>query len=333
MKKVLIVHLHGIGDWMMFSSSLKELERHNYKIDVVTGLDPTHNFLNDCNFNITYHQNLRKSSSAIKIFFHLFFNKFNYDHIFITAGMTDFKLFLFQFSFIFKKNVYALSNQKFPIFLIQTIKYNFNFHKTINNQNLVFSFLKLPGYINNYPYYLPISNKKIENKFEKNSIIIHPGNDAKNAYRRYPLDLYINLISKILYNNLASQIYIILGPGELNLADIIVKQLELYISINKVIIIKSPEFTDLINLFSYSKLFITNDSGLAHIAAAFDIKIINIYGPANPSDTSPISRNQIIVQPDINIECMPCVKIGGKYGCKEQTCLRSIDPQILYNLI
>jgi ADP-heptose:LPS heptosyltransferase len=317
----------------MFSSSLKELENYKYKIEIVTGLDPTYHFLKDCNFNITYHQNLRKRGAAVKIFFHLFFMKFKYEKIFITAGMTDFKLFLFQFAFIFKKNVSALSCNSYPIFLIHTLKYNFNLHKTINNQHLVFSFLQLSGYNNILPYYLPMENIREVILTDKNSIILHPGNDAINAYRRYPLESYINLILKILNSNSTNQIYIILGPGELDLADEIIKQLRIFVANGKVTLLKSPKFNEIINLFATSMLFITNDSGLAHIAAAFDIRIINIYGPANPSDTSPISKNQIIVKPEIKIECMPCVKIGGKYGCKEQTCLRSIDPEFIYNLI
>jgi ADP-heptose:LPS heptosyltransferase len=333
LNKILLIHLHGIGDWMMFSSSLRELERRDYKIDVITGLDPTYSFLKETNYNIIFHQNLRKNFSALKIFLFVFLNAHRYQHVFITAGMTDIKLFFFQFAFCFKRNVFALTNESYPIFLINKIKYDFNYHKTINNQKLVFKLLNIENYTQELPYYLPtISISHIE-KSNNKTVVIHPGNDAKNAFRRYPIDMYIELIRLVLFNNKASEIIIILGPGELNLEKILLDDLFDFINNQKVKIIKSPKFIEIIELFSNSSIFITNDSGLAHIAAASNIKIINIYGPAEPSDTSPISFNQIIVKPTITLECMPCVKVGGKHGCIDKTCLRSINPMVIYDYV
>jgi ADP-heptose:LPS heptosyltransferase len=333
LNKVLVIHLHGIGDWMMFSSSLRELERKDYKIDVITGLDPTYLFLKENNYNILYHQNLRKNFSAIKIFFFVFFNASKYQHVFITAGMKDIKLFFFQFAFLLKRNVSALTNESYPIFFVNKIKYDFNYHKTINNQKLVFKYLNIENYIQELPYYLPALSINNIQKSNNKAVVIHPGNDAKNSFRRYPIDMYIELIRLILFNNKASEIFIILGPGELNLEEILLDGLFDLINSHKIKIIKSPKFIDIIQLFLNSSMFITNDSGLAHIAAASNIKIINIYGPANPSDTSPISHNQIIVKPTITLECMPCVKVGGKHGCNDRTCLRSINPKVIYDLV
>jgi len=317
----------------MFSSSIRELENHNYKIDVITGLDPTFNFLKESNYNVIFHQNLRKRFSSIKIFFYIFLHARKYKHIFITAGMTDKKLFIFQFAFLFKRNVSALTNNFYPIYFINKIKYDFNYHKTINNQKLVFRYLKLQNFNTELPYYLPIlSNNNIGDQANK-VIVIHPGNDAKNTFRRYPIEKYIDLINLILINKKAKKINIILGPSELNLEEILVNYLINFISNQQVELIKSPSFNEIIRLFSNSSIFITNDSGLAHIAAASKIKIINIYGPADPSDTSPISSNQIIIKPSIMLDCMPCVKIGGKHGCEEKTCLKSIDPKVIFSYI
>ena len=318
----------------MFTSSLNEIEKNNFKIDIITGLDPTNAFLKECKYNIIFHKNLRKSFSALKIFLYILKYAKSYHHTFITAGMTDKKIFLLQFAFVLcRRNSSALTNNTLPIFLIKTLKYNYNFHKTINNQNLIFNYLNIENYSNQLPYHLPNIFKNNESDIDNNNVIIHPGNDAKNSFRRYPIEKYTELINLIIQNDFNKKIYIILGPGELNLEDILKVNLNIHIIDKRVLIIKAPKFKDLITLFSNSNTFITNDSGLAHIAAAFKIKIINIYGPANPSDTSPISTNQIIVQPNIVLDCMPCVKLGGKHGCLAQTCLRSIEPSTLFNLI
>lgn len=333
MKKLLIIHLHGIGDWMMFSSSVAKLIDCNYKIDVITGLDPTKVFLDECGYNVVYHRNLRKRFSAVLIFGFIFLNVAKYNQIFVTAGMSDLKLFLLQFAFIFKTKVAALATRKWPFVLIDVDLYEFDLHKTLNNQKLVFKFLRKNNYKSKLPYFLPGVTKKNIIANERKAIVIHPGNDAKNSYRRYPIDLYCELICKIINNNLSNRIYIVIGPGELGLLGFIDKSLVVLIDAGIVEIVKTPSFADLFRLFQKCDLFITNDSGLAHIAAAFNIRIINIFGPANPSDTSPVSVHQEIIYPKIDLDCMPCVKIGGRYGCKEQTCLRAISTDMLIDAI
>jgi heptosyltransferase-2 len=46
------------------------------------------------------------------------------------------------------------------------------------------------------------------------------------------------------------------------------------------------------------KLFITNDSGLMHIAAAMDVPIVAIFGPTDWRRTSPFSRRVIVIRKD-----------------------------------
>jgi heptosyltransferase II len=53
-------------------------------------------------------------------------------------------------------------------------------------------------------------------------------------------------------------------------------------------------------------LFLTNDSGLMHVAAAVNTPLVAVFGSTNPQTTSPRSEwNRIIRRP---VECAPCMK-------------------------
>ncbi|CAN2045501.1 heptosyltransferase II [Candidatus Magnetomoraceae bacterium gMMP-1] len=61
-----------------------------------------------------------------------------------------------------------------------------------------------------------------------------------------------------------------------------------------------------IALIEQCNLFITNDSGLMHIAAALDIPLIAIFGSTNPVTTGPWSDKSKIIS--ISAQCSPCLK-------------------------
>jgi heptosyltransferase-2 len=75
-------------------------------------------------------------------------------------------------------------------------------------------------------------------------------------------------------------------------------------------------------LIKRCNLFVTNDSGLMHIAAAFDIPLIAIFGPTDCTTTGPYSKNSRIVRHDI--DCSPCLK----EACpQDHRCMLSIEPE------
>ncbi len=61
---------------------------------------------------------------------------------------------------------------------------------------------------------------------------------------------------------------------------------------------------ELIALISTCTVFITNDSGPMHMAAALGIPIVAVFGSTNPITTSPIGRAEII---RYEVDCSPCL--------------------------
>lgn len=61
---------------------------------------------------------------------------------------------------------------------------------------------------------------------------------------------------------------------------------------------------DLIALISKASFFVCNDTGPMHIAAALQIPVFAIFGPANPIRTGPYGDIHTVIQN--KVECSPC---------------------------
>lgn len=77
-----------------------------------------------------------------------------------------------------------------------------------------------------------------------------------------------------------------------------------------------------IDLMSICDTVISNDSGLMHIAAALDKKLIAIYGSSDPQHTPPMSAKAVIEY--LALECSPCFK--RECPLTHLNCLKNITP-------
>ena len=65
------------------------------------------------------------------------------------------------------------------------------------------------------------------------------------------------------------------------------------------------ELCELIALIACCDLFITNDSGPMHLAAALQVPTVAIFGPTNEIATGPLSPRAVVLNK--KVECSPCL--------------------------
>lgn len=88
------------------------------------------------------------------------------------------------------------------------------------------------------------------------------------------------------------------------------------------------DLTEAVDLMSLADAVVSNDSGLMHIAAALNKKLIAIYGSSDPKFTPPLNSNAALLT--ANATCSPCFKRDCKLYKPDQPqylhCLRDITP-------
>jgi heptosyltransferase II len=192
------------------------------------------------------------------------------------------KLFFF---FINAKKKYVFKKVKKQMH--QVIKYNDFINKSLKN-DMQAEDLKI--------CFNPFS-------FSKATLGINPGATYGSAKRWYPLEFAKVAIS------LANKYDIVIfgGPNEVDIANDIEKELILNGITNYQNLAGKTTISELIEKIAGLDLFITNDSGPMHVAAAFKIKTICIFGPTKFTETNQWhnENGRIITK---SLDCAPCMK-------------------------
>jgi heptosyltransferase-2 len=164
-------------------------------------------------------------------------------------------------------------------------------------------------------------------KSDKKLLGINPGASYGSAKRWYPEEF-----AKVA-GALSNQYDIIIfgGHGEKDIAMDIEKSLVEKGIKNYKNLAGDTSISELIDHIANLDLFITGDSGPMHVAAAFQIPTVAIFGPTKDNETSQWMNNKSIIVKE-NLECQPCMKRTcplGHHNCmkliKADAVLKSIN--------
>ena len=155
-------------------------------------------------------------------------------------------------------------------------------------------------------------------KFDKPTFGINPGATYGSAKRWYPQEfakLAISLSSKY-------DIVIFGGPSEIDIAKDIEDELIKNGVLNYQNLAGKTSIKELIEKIAGLNLFVTNDSGPMHVAAAYKVKTVSIFGPTKFTETNQWKndKNGLIVTK--NLDCAPCMK--RECPLKHHNCMKNI---------
>ena len=151
------------------------------------------------------------------------------------------------------------------------------------------------GKLKIYGYNIAKSKKKI--------LGINPGASYGSAKRWYPQE-FARVASELSEKY---DIVIFGGASEIDIANDIEKELIKNNVKNYKNLAGKTTISELISKISRLDLFITGDSGPMHVAAAFQVPTVAIFGPTKDKETSQW-RNEKSIIVKKNLECQPCMK-------------------------
>jgi len=183
--------------------------------------------------------------------------------------------------------------------------------------NIVLSLVVTPGRKEPYLPFSPKDGDWADGFLRKSGvkpgellIAVNPG--AFKQSKRWPEPRYGQLCD-ILIREFRAKVIIFQGPDD----DEIVRRVSTLMA-EKAIIAKTG-LKELAAICRRCRLFVGNDTGPTHVAAASGTPVISLFGPADPERSRPWGRDNVVIKKDVR--CSPCSRIV----CKELTCMKSIS--------
>lgn len=130
-------------------------------------------------------------------------------------------------------------------------------------------------------------------------VVINPGAAYGAAKRWYPERFAA--VGDLLAKEYGMTAVLTGGPGEIEIGQDIASAMQSPV-LN---FVGKTSVRQMMSLIDAASLMITNDSGPMHVAAAFTVPIVAVFGPTNHATTSPFTDNYRIVRN--NVECSPCM--------------------------
>jgi heptosyltransferase-2 len=119
-------------------------------------------------------------------------------------------------------------------------------------------------------------------------IALHLGSGS--AQKNWPVDCWINLASEI--EGLASELMVVTGEADRWLTAAFLERFES----PKVNVCDSLPFPALAAEMRRCRLFVGNDSGVSHLAAAVGTRTVALFGPTDPAIWRPLGEHVTVVQ-------------------------------------
>jgi heptosyltransferase-2 len=93
------------------------------------------------------------------------------------------------------------------------------------------------------------------------------------------------------------------GPGE----ELIAQQISMIMDRPPIDLVGKTTVAEALALVSMCALFLSNDSGLMHVAAALNIPQVALFGSTDPQKTAPLNNRAVVIHPE-HVGCTPCFK-------------------------
>ena len=308
-KKILVIQLWGIGETILTLPAIEALSRRFPKAEINV-------LATSRNKDVFYHNKSANNIATLKlnplsVLNFILKNLKKYD---LVVDMEEYLNISAIISFFVGRKIIGYSHNPRAKLYTNKVKYN-------EKQHAVQTFLDLVRILDvNYNIEkLPKLNfskndKNIVDKFLRNNgikkndflVCVAPGAAESAKSRMWPYERYAELCDEIIARHNAKVIFVGVSD-EIELINIIQKVME---NKNKTVNAAGKiTLNQLFYLIGKSNLFIGNDAGPMHIAAAQGVKTLGLFGPNLPVRFGPYGKGNIGLYKGYNCEFSPCINV------------------------
>jgi len=149
---------------------------------------------------------------------------------------------------------------------------------------------------------------------------------AYGIHRRWPQEMYLDIVQRIRRDNPARVIILFKGPHDTDID---------YSGFARLgcVVAEGLSLRETAAIIEQCELFIGNDSGLGHIAAGVGTPTVTIFGPTNPDHSRPYHDRSACIRES---DCPACWEQREEYlrACNGRVdCIRQLTPNIVYRTI
>lgn len=165
--------------------------------------------------------------------------------------------------------------------------------------------------------------EKLNLRKDNMTIAFAPGAEFGSA-KRWPVSHFSALAQRIIQSYPGTQIVLLGSNKDNDVCEAIHSNVP-----DTVNLAGKTSLQEAIALIAGVDILVTNDSGLMHVASAFDLPVVAIYGSTDYRHTPPFSSRSCIVS--LDLECAPCQKRECPLG--HHNCMKNLMPLSVYEKV
>ncbi|MGB8954479.1 MAG: glycosyltransferase family 9 protein, partial [Tumebacillaceae bacterium] len=153
-------------------------------------------------------------------------------------------------------------------------------------------------------------------------VALHPLSGSTAISRRWPAAAFVWLGQELIEQQDAN-VLLVGSPDE---RSALIKMAE-RIDEETMVAAGRTSLHELAALLSLCKVFVGNDSGPMHLAAAMGVRTIGLFGPNTPVKWGPLGAGNHVLS--AHLPCSPCIRVshGQFQECPLPICMTSIRPE------
>ncbi|MFI5298483.1 MAG: glycosyltransferase family 9 protein [Polyangiales bacterium] len=158
-------------------------------------------------------------------------------------------------------------------------------------------------------------------------VVLNPNTGDLLPTRKWPTERFVELGKRILADHADTTLVITGGPSEQAGAEEVCRQIG---TARVVSIAGKTSLRDVMVLFTFADVLVTNDSGPGHFASMTDVHDIVLFGPETPQLFGPLGENRHVVWAEL--ACSPCVNpYNHRFSpCSNNRCMQAITTDEVY---